>query len=286
MTVIYADSVFFLNAITDYFLLLATARLAGILPHRKRCLAAAVCGGAYAVVCFFPGMQFLAKSAVKAAFGVLLALITFGGETYLLRLTVLFFAVSCAFAGCVLSLGMLSGGSLPVIGGVFYTDISFRVLLIAATAAYLVFSLVFRASARHHVRGEMLPVRLCVGGRVLYLSALHDTGNGLRDPVSGRPVLVLSRGILDPLLPTDIASLFQTGLPAEELMLLLRKGLPQLHPCLLPYRAAGMGEGLLPGIKSDWFEVGGCRFSHGMVAILPEKMEVSALWGGEKGIDV
>ena len=125
MTVVYADSVFCLNALMDYLLLLSTARLAGIPLRRRRYALAALLGGAYAVACFLPGASFLAFTPVKAAAGVLLALVAFGGEERLLRLTVLLFAVSCAMAGCVLGLGLLSGASVPAANGIFYTDVSF-----------------------------------------------------------------------------------------------------------------------------------------------------------------
>ena len=46
-------------------------------------------------------------------------------------------------AGCVLGLGMLSGGAIPAVNGVFYTDVSVRVLLVAAGAAYVVLTVVF-----------------------------------------------------------------------------------------------------------------------------------------------
>ena len=45
MTVIYLDSVFVLNALMDYILLLSCARLTGIGLRRGRYLAAAVFGG-------------------------------------------------------------------------------------------------------------------------------------------------------------------------------------------------------------------------------------------------
>ena len=52
MTVIYIDSVFCLNGITDYFLLLVTAKLAGIpLRRRRYCIAAVVGGGETPSVC-------------------------------------------------------------------------------------------------------------------------------------------------------------------------------------------------------------------------------------------
>ena len=135
MTVVYVDSVFVLNGLMDYLLLLVTARLAGIPLRRRRYLLAALAGAAYAVAVFLPGMGFLSAPPVKAAAGVLMALIAYGGEARLARLTLLFFALSCALAGSVLALGLLAGGGVPVTRGVFYTDVDARVLLAAATAA-------------------------------------------------------------------------------------------------------------------------------------------------------
>ena len=98
MTVIYIDSVFALNALMDYLLLLSAARLAGLPLRRRRYVLGALAGGAYAAAVFLPGLSFLAASPVKLAAGVLLGLIAYGGEEKLLRLLLLFFAVSCAMA--------------------------------------------------------------------------------------------------------------------------------------------------------------------------------------------
>ncbi len=67
MTVVYVDSVFVLNSIMDYLMLLGTARLAGVPLRRRRCLLGAILGGAYAVAVFLPGLGFLAAGPVKVA---------------------------------------------------------------------------------------------------------------------------------------------------------------------------------------------------------------------------
>jgi len=283
MTVIYADSVFLLNALMDYLILLATARLSGIPLRRRRYFLAALLGGIYAVACFFPGSQFLSRTPVKAAAGIILSLIAFGCEAHLLRLTLLLFAVSCGLAGSVLALGQISGGAVPAVNGIFYTDISLRVLLIAATAAYFVFSVVFRADAGHHIRGEMLPARLCMRGKTISFSALYDTGNNLREPIHGKPVLILAQGMLDSLFPEEICCILKES-PVEQI-LHLRKTAPWLSPVLLPYHSAGAEGDVLVGIKTDWLEVNGSCYPDGIVALLPTEMEVPALWGGEKGRD-
>ena len=210
--VVYVDSVFVLNALMDYLLVLCAARLAGIPLRRRRYLLAGLLGGAYAVAVFLPGLGFLSATPVKLAAGILLALAAYGGEAKLLRLTLLLFAVSCAMAGCVLALGLVAGGGVPMVNGVFYTDVDAKVLLTAAAAAYLVLTVVFRAAAGKGVRGELVRAQVCLAGRTTAFTAFCDTGNALRDPVSGAPVLVVSPGRLDGALPREVRSLLDLSL--------------------------------------------------------------------------
>lgn len=285
MTVIYIDSVFVLNALTDYLLLLCAARLAGLPLRRKRYALAALAGGAYAAAVFLPGLGFLAQTPVKIAAGVLLGLIAYGGEEKLLRLLLLFFAVSCAMAGCVLGLGLLAGGGVPAVNGVFYTNVDVKTLVIGGTAAYAVLSAVFRAAASHGVRGELLPVRVSIGGRTAELTALRDTGSGLREP-EGRALLVAAPGALDAALPRAAAELLRRkGLAApEELLEPLRAAAPALRPHLTPYRAVGAA-GLLLTIRTDWAEINGTRYPGLTAALSPTALGIgyAALWGGPAG---
>jgi len=286
VTVIYIDSVFILNALMDYLLLLSAARLAGLPLRRGRYLLAALFGGAYAAAVFLPGLGFLGESPVKLAAGVLLSLIAYGGEEKLLRLTLLFFAVSCGMAGCVLGLGLLAGGGVPVVNGIFYTNVDAKALVISGTAAYAVLSLVFRAAAGHGVKGDLLRVRVSIGGRTAELTALWDSGSGLRS-TDGRAMLVTAPGALDSALPPAAGKLLtETGLRAPETVLEpLRAAAPELRPRLTPYRSVGTGTGLLLTIRTDWAEIDGIRYPGLTAALSPSALGTgyTALWGGGKG---
>ncbi len=286
MTVIYIDSVFVLNALMDYLLLLCAARLAGLPLRRGRYVLGALAGGAYAAAAFLPGLGFLTQTPVKIAAGVLLGLIAYGGEEKLLRLLLLFFAVSCAMAGCVLGLGLLAGNGIPAVNGICYTNVDAKTLVIAGTAAYAVLSVVFRAAAGHGVRGELLPVRVFIAGRTAELTALRDTGSGLRAP-NGQAVLVAAPGALDRALSPDVVRLLRRrDLTApEELLEPLRAAAPSLRPHLTPYHTVGTAGGLLLTIRTDWTEVGGIRYPGLTAALAPSALGTSytALWGGPVG---
>lgn len=280
MAVVYLDSVFVLNGLMDYFLLLATAHLAGVPLRRRRFILAALLGGLYAAAVFLPGWGVLASPAGKMLAGILMALAAYGREEKLLRLILLLFLVSCGFAGCVLGLGMVSGG-VPMANGIFYTDVDVRVLLMAAGAAYVVLSVVFRASARPAVEGTTVSVTLAWGERQVRLTALCDTGNSLRDPATGRPMLVAWGRRLEELWPGELRSLLTERAlerPAETLGALTDW---QTRFRLVPYRAVGVRSGLLLAVRTDWAEIGGRRHERLLVALSPTELGdgFAALWG-------
>ena len=111
MDVIYLDSLFGLNLLIDYCLVLVSARVCGVVLHRWRYALAALIGALYAALMVLPGFGWLANGMMKLALGAAMALIAFGGEAHLVRCTVVFFAVSAAFGGAVYAASMLAGVS-------------------------------------------------------------------------------------------------------------------------------------------------------------------------------
>jgi stage II sporulation protein GA (sporulation sigma-E factor processing peptidase) len=289
MTVVYIDSVFVLNALADYLLVYAAAQLAGTRLRRLRFLLAALLGGAYAVAVFLPGLGWLSTPPVKVAAGVLMALAAYGGEPRFLRLTLLLFLVSCGFAGCVLALGLVAGQGLPMENGVFYTNVDAKILLISAAAAYLVLTVVFRASARHGgSKGFLIPVTVAFCGCRTALTALCDTGNTLRDPATGRPVLVASAEKLRTLWPPELGSLLTPSAlcaPAETLERLALSGWDAARFRLLPYSAVGVESGLLLAIRLDWASINGKKRERLLLALSPTPVGdgCDALWGELEG---
>ena len=189
MDVIYLDSLFGLNLLIDYCLVLVSARVCGVVLRRWRYALAALIGALYAALMVLPGFGWLANGMMKLALGAAMALIAFGGEAHIVRCTVVFFAVSAAFGGAVYAASMLAGVS-PGSGAL--VTVSGRVLALSFAACYAAVSLVFRRRARAADR-EVRTVTVTLAGRSVTLRALRDSGNDLHDPVSGLPAAVVER---------------------------------------------------------------------------------------------
>ena len=271
-TVIYLDSLLLLNFVVNYLLLLASARLAGELIRRPRLAAGAAVGAVYAAAVFFPGMGFLLHPLCKLGAGVLMLLPAFGHSRRLLRIALVFFGVSAAFGGGILAIELLGGHGLALRGGVFYSAMDLRLILLSAAGCFGLLTLVFRGVARHTGRrGEVVPAVLTLGKRRVALQALVDTGNTLTDPATNRPVMVAEGAKLAPLFPPGTA-------PGPEA---LRDPVAALaggclagdrHYRLLPYQAVGVDCGMLLALPLDQVRVGQEDYGRMLVALSPNAL--------------
>ena len=202
MRVIYLDVLLALNFCMDYCILRAASALGGRPCLMRRLAAAAAVGACYAAGCvLLPAMGALPLRLACCA-GMAAIAFSVRHVRMLVRQTLLVLLVSFVFGGCVFALEQLSGTSLSA-GGALYAPVSRKTLLVAAAFAYGLSGLVFRGKAREN-RPHGETVRLTFGGTVQECYLLVDSGNTLRDPMTGRPVLILTRAAAARLLPEEL----------------------------------------------------------------------------------
>lgn len=253
---VYLDVVVLLNFLVDLLLLLGANRLAGYPPGVKRAVLAAAVGGVYGGACLLPGFSFLGNLFWRLVSLGLMGLLAFGWNAGTLRRTVLFVLLSMALGGIAMGLG--HGGAPALLG--------------AAVGMLLLCAVGFREGAGGN---SLVEVELRYGDKKVRLLALRDTGNTLRDPVTGQQVLVAGAGAAHTLL----------GLTAEQLRhpveTLSQRPLPGLR--LIPYSTVGRSGGMLLGIRLPEVKIGNSRRA-AIVAFAPEgldgKKPYQALTGG------
>lgn len=282
MTVVYIDSLFLLNLIVNYILLLATARAAGREIRRLRLGLAAGAGALYAAANFLPGMGFLCHPAIKICAAIVMVLIAFGREGRLLRALLTFFGLACALSGGILAISLLGGTGLTLENGIPSTGMDLKVLLLSASGCYVVLTLVFRQIGRHsRQEGEIRRVSLALGERRASFPVLVDTGNTLTDPVSNRRVLVADWEAVRPVLA------FEGGAVGEADVREPVSGMERLGKAfsgrlrLLPYQAVGVSCGMLLAVRTDWVEVDGKKQPGMLVALSPTPVSDG---GGYRGL--
>lgn len=281
---VYIDRVFVLNASVDYLLLLTTAQLMGIPLHRWRFGIAAGFGGAYAV-CIF-AVPWLQAPVLRIIAGIGMAAIAFAGERHLWRHIVLFLLLSGALAGILLAVGLVCASSHALIHRIYYADISWWVLIGSALLFYILLELLFRQEARF-AKGEIMDITVSLAGKTCQLRALYDSGNTLRNPVDGAPVLVAETQALRTLWSQRTHEILAQPLTPEEKLTKLYQ-LGDTTFSLLPFHSVGKENGLLLAVRSDYIQIGRRICPKTLIALHPNSiggMAYHGLWGGKGRAD-
>ena len=247
--VVYLDAFVGLNFLVDLCLLLGVNRLSGHPPGVRRAAAAAALGGGYAGACLVPGFSFLAGGLWRAVSLGLMGWTAFGADRSGWARSMLFILLSMALGGLAVSL-RTGGAGLPLCAG--------------GLAALCKMGLRGRGQ-------EKVPITVTYRGRSIRALALRDTGNTLRDPITGETVTVLS---------PELAG--QLGIPAAAVREPASALLPGLR--LIPARTVG-GGGLLAAVRCESVTIGG-RPGGTLVAFARENFgngEYQALTGGSYG---
>lgn len=274
MTVVYIDDLFLLNAAVDYFLLLTAARVGGEGIHRWRLLLGAVFGGLYAALVFVPSLSWLVNPLCKLGAAVIMIFISFGGTKRLLRLTLIFLAISAAFAGMLLAIQLLGGQTLFE-KTVLYTKLDVKLIVLISIACYAILTLVGNRIARHDMTREIVPAAITVFGKTVRILALVDTGNTLTDPVNNAPVMVADGARLLTFLPPGI----DPGEPVESMECMSRAGQGKQFR-LISYRAVGVECGLLLAVRAENVVINGKKLGQMMVALSPTPVSDGGAYQG------
>ena len=251
---VYLDLVFLMNFLVDFLLLLGTNRLSGFPPGASRCAWGALVGSLYSAACLLPGLRFLGSLLWRLVSLAGVGAAAFGLGPGAVKRTGVFLLLSMALGGMALSLGRSD----------------FAALTAAAAFCFCLCRICFGNTLGGR---EYVPMTLTYGGKTASLIALRDSGNTLRDPVTGEQVLVVSGSVGQRL----------TGLTESQLRhpleTLAQRPIPGLR--LIPYRAVGQQGGFLLGVRMEQVKVDG-RITPAVVAFAAENFgEVyQALAGG------
>ncbi len=240
---------FFVNLL----LVFGTNRLLGSQTSVGRSVAGAALSGVHATMCLLQGLSFLGGFVWSSIFLLLSGIIAFGMNRPWATRCGIYFLLN-------MSLSWITAGT----GGGLWMP------LFGAFAIYFLCSVAFHEKQNNRT---LLPVELHFSGRSIQIWALRDTGNQLRDPVTGQSVLIVG-----PKAAGKLTGLTQSQLehPVETM-----GTIPGLR--LIPYQTVGQSNGLLLGLKLPNSKIGSWRGSS-LVAFAPqglgENQAYQALTGG------
>ena len=229
--IIYGEYLFLQNSIAGLMILMLTGKICGTSLSGKKILWGSILCGIYSFIIFYEGLPWWLAGLSKIAFSILLIIIVFPRLNFrnIIKTVLIFYIISFASGGIVIGSLYFFNDMGITARGVFYigqlTYIKIMTGMMLAWICIYAFAALLKEKLRKG-RAEA-GLRVTFGKRTAVLKGFVDTGNFLKDPISGRPVCIAKK--------RAIASL----IPKEEQF------------CIIPYITLESGNGLLFGVKPD-----------------------------------
>lgn len=248
-----------INFSMDFLSLYITARIMHIKLNSFKITAAAVIGALYSLLILGINAGTPVNVSLSVAFSFLMCFVAYGRfkTSGYVKNAAVFYVVNFALGGGITALcnllNMWKNNKSIMINGtydVLYGDIPFGLLLVLACVCGVI-SLFSGKIIKKQKSIKSTPLEISMHKQKASLTALVDSGNLLREPISGKPVIVACYSCLRSVIPTELLEVFKN------------QELSNLQECallskirLIPTNAVGTS-GLLFALSPDLITVNG-----------------------------
>jgi|GEM_PF-424142 len=261
MPVVYVDVVWLVNLIMDTVLLATTGYVTKRPLRWKRLLLGGLIGASYALLLFIPPLAALTTWPGKAVVSLVMVWVGLPCASWrdLLRASVLFYFVSFVFAGAAIAMhyaipGTTVGDGTVIAGNqfAFVQSMGGLALVVAVPAAAMSLGYFWRRVRTVKTQANSLySVQVTVGENVVSFTGLMDTGNQLRDPLSGKAVCLLDSNLWLQLIPADLRESVESSGDVFSALADWAGSPKGPRFAVIPFRGAGAVAGTVIGLLPD-----------------------------------
>ncbi len=161
----------------------------------------ALCGGVSSLLIFIEHLS-VVMTVFKVFLAIVMVAITFGMKPYkqFLKRIFFLFTITFIFGGFALAFYMFFDKDIMIYSnGIIYFDIDMTFLTVVSVVSYLIINFVTKITDKKAPQSKEYSVTIENDGKIITCTGLMDTGNNLRDPFSGYPVIIAEKSIFDKL---------------------------------------------------------------------------------------
>lgn len=254
---VYLDVVLLENLCMNYIILFATGYIMKIKMKQLRLVASSLLGGIYAVIAYLEILPIYSNFGMKIILSILIVYLAFNSKSIknLSKQLVIFYLTSFAFGGCAFALlYFIKPQNILMRNGVYVGTYPIKIALLGGIIGFIVTYIGFRVvKTKLHKKDMIYEIEIRIEEKTLNLKAMLDTGNLLKDPISGMPVVVVEKQQLYSILPAKLLDNIDKLIGGEGEILLDQieeKGIFNRFR-MIPFSSVGKQNGLMLGFKAD-----------------------------------
>ena len=254
---VYLDIVLLENLCMNYIILFATGYIMKLKMKQLRLVLSAMLGGIYAVIAYIEILPIYSSFGMKILLSVLMVYIAYNSKNIknLLKQLVVFYLISFAFGGSAFALlYFVRPQDILIRNGVYVGTYPIKIALLGGIVGFIITYIAFKVvKTKLHKKDIIYNIEIHIKEKTLKLKAMLDTGNMLKDPISGMPVIVVEKQELYSILPKKLLDNIDKliGSEAENLLEQVEEKEIFTRFRMIPFSSVGKQNGIMLGFKSD-----------------------------------
>lgn len=257
---IYIDIIIVENLIMNYIILYATVLISKSPKSYLRMFLASLIGAVYATLEYILKVNIYSNIILKTILSIIIVHIAFNPQDVkkMCKQLVLFYVTTFTFGGIATYLiYVLKPQNIIIKNGMYVGTYVLKVIFVGAIIGTIILAIAFKMAKNKLTKKDMIcKVKIKLNGKEETVEAMVDTGNMLKEPITGTPVVVVERTSLYELLPKEILNNTESILGGDFEKIpeeIKNEYVPKLK--LIPFASLGKQNGMLVGIKPEKIEV-------------------------------
>ena len=257
---IYIDVIIVENLIMNYIILYATGTISKIKISYLRIFCSSLIGAIYAVTEYTFKLNIYSNIIVKTILSVIIIYVAFNPQNIknMCKQLIIFYVTTFTFGGIATYLiYVLKPQNIIIKNGMYVGTYVLKVIFIGAIIGTIILFIAFKQVKNKITKKDMIcKIKIKINIKEKTLDAMVDTGNMLKEPITGTPVAVVERTSLYDLLPKEILNNTESILGGDFKNIpedIKREYIPKLK--IIPFASLGKQNGMLVGIKPETIEI-------------------------------
>lgn len=257
---IYIDIIIVENLIMNYIILYAT----GIISKNKisyiRIFFASLIGAIYAISEYILKINIYSNIFLKMILSIIIIYVAFYPQNVknMCKQLVIFYVTTFTFGGVATYLiYVLKPQNIIMKNGMYVGTYVLKVIFIGAIVGTIILLIAFKLVKNKITKKDMIcKIKIKINGKEKVLDTMVDTGNMLKEPITGTPVAVIEKTSLYDLLPKEILNNTESILGGDFKKIpeeIKKEYISKLK--IIPFASLGKQNGMLVGIKPEKIEI-------------------------------
>lgn len=255
--VIYLDVVFLENIIMNYIIIYATGIVVKSEIKQWRILIASSIGAIYTIAMYISTIPIYSNFIMKLILSLVIIYVAFIPKNIkkTLKILLIFYLVSFVFGGCIFALMYIITPKLAQIkNGVFVGTYPIKIALIGGIISFVIIQISFKMVKNKISKKDVIyNIEIIINNKKTEVKALLDTGNLLKEPITGMPVIIVEHKSLNKIVPIEILNNLNKIIGGDTYELLENEEFSKIISRfrMIPFSSLGKQNGLLLGLKAD-----------------------------------